>query len=114
MPSVSPPPRTTHTAPPNALQAAPPDVRALVARLGLGDDIARAESLANDCFPPDSVVTVEKVCDRESDAEWLAVRVAVRATPDDVAAAFQRWLREWLDSASHAAVDAVALTFAVI
>lgn len=114
MPSLSPPPRLSQGTPTAALQLAPPDVQALVTRLGLSADIVRAELLAYDCFPSDGVVSVEKVGDRESEAEWLAVRVTVRTTPDVAGEAYATWLEAWLGFASPTAVDAVTLTFAVV
>jgi hypothetical protein len=111
---LSSPPRHSQGPPTTALQAATPDVRALVTNLGLSADVVLAESLANACFPPDSDVTVEKVNDRESDAEWIAVRVTVRASPDVAGASYTKWLEEWVGAASAAAVDLITLTFSVV
>lgn len=105
-PTLTPPPAPKS-------RRAPDEVQAFADAHGLGDALELAERLARDAFPPGSELELELARDRESDAEWLVLRVSLSATPDAVLSAYNTFLERWTAVAPPRALDLIALSYAV-
>lgn len=103
----------TLTPPPAPKRRAPDDARAFADAHGLGDAVELAERFARDTFPSGSELELELARDRESDAEWLVLRVSLSSTPDAVLSAYNEFLERWTATASPRALDLIALSYAV-
>lgn len=76
----------------------PDDVRAFSRTNGLDDHLRKAIDLAGRTFAPVERLEVELRQDRETEDEWIVLRVAVRADRANVSAARQRYTAEWVAS----------------
>jgi hypothetical protein len=98
----------------SCLDLAPKEVKDFVVARDLASDAEYAEELARKLFPEGSTASFEVARDRESDAEWLVLRVTLTADPDTVLQCYSKFLEDWIASASPRATKHITLSYAIV
>lgn len=76
----------------------PPDVRAFCGKHGIGDYLEQAVTQAYQLFSGVERLETEMEQDPETGDEWVVLRIAVRASEEEVADARKRYSAEWVAS----------------